>query len=200
MNLLVGLARALPAVWVAAPLGWPTKLVLAGLLTAVAWPALSPTANLFQELLVGVALGVTASLPFRAAQAAGATLGRAATGRGWAAGTSVAQALGDAMGLLALALFAAAGGPLQMARLWAESYSVMPVASKLAVEGGARLIGTAVSLALPGLGALLLAELLGALIVKAQPTLGGGGALRMAVVLVAIAAGVGAIVTVLAHP
>jgi type III secretory pathway component EscT len=141
------------------------------------------------ELLVGVALGVTASVPFRAAQAAGATLGKA----------SGASGLGDGMGLFALALFGAAGGPLALARAWGETYVALPVdATRLGVAAGAKLLATAISLALPGLGALLGAELLGGLITRAQPLLAGGGALRVAVALLAIAAGVGAIVTILA--
>jgi flagellar biosynthesis protein FliR len=195
--LLFGLARALPAVWLAAPLGWPARLLLAGLLTAVAWPALSPTGNWFHELLAGAALGLVASVPFRAAQAAGATLGRAAMGRG--------DALGDAFGLFALALFAAAGGPTHLARSWAESYVALPaMGTELAIEAGGRLVATSISLALPGLGALLLAELLAGLLGRAQPLLspvgggGAGGGLRLAVALLAIVAGISAIVNVLA--
>jgi flagellar biosynthesis protein FliR len=108
-------------------------------------------------------------------------------------------ALGDAFGLFALALFAVAGGPLMTARAWAESYVTLPVLSTdLAAEAGARLLGTAVSLALPGLGALLVAELLAGLLLRAQPLLSGGGGLRLAVALLSVAAGVAAIVGILA--
>jgi flagellar biosynthesis protein FliR len=196
MRLLIGVARALPAVWIAAPLGWPARLVLAALLTAIAWPAIGD-GGIVTEGLIGLALGVVASVPFRAAQAAGATLGFGRT-----------NVLGDAFGLFALALFAAIGGPLMVARAWGQSYALLPTGSAangsggiaLATEAGAKLIGTAIALSLPALGALLLAELMAALLVKAQPLLlcGGGGPLRLLVTLVAIVTGMSAIITVLA--
>jgi flagellar biosynthesis protein FliR len=193
MRVLVGMARALPAVWVAAPLGWPARLVLAALLTAIAWPALGDDGGIASEVMIGLLLGLVASVPFRAARAAGATLG---IGR--------ADVLGDAFGLFALALFAAIGGPLAVARAWGESYAILPTGSSLPggiavlTEAGARLIGTAIALSLPALGALLLAELMAALLMKAQPVLAGGGGLRLVVTLVAIIAGMSAIITVLA--
>ncbi len=200
----LGMARALPAVWVAPPLGaisLPARFAVAGALTAVAWPALvaAPSlASLPTEVMAGLALGLVASVPFRAAEAAGATLSAAASKR--------PGALGDVLGLFALALFAVVGGPLQLARAWAESYLVLPVGRALpgglrvVTEAGGRLIGTAIALALPALGALLLAEILGGLLARAQPQVKsiGGGGLRLMVTLVAVAAGVGAIVVVLA--
>jgi len=201
----LGMARALPAVWVAPPLGaisLPARFVAAAALTAVAWPALVAAegggAHLPGEVMAGLALGLVASVPFRAAEAAGATLSLASTKHG--------GALGDAFGLFALALFAVVGGPLHVAAAWGQSYLILPPGGALpgglrvAVETGGLIIATAISLALPALGALLLAELLGALLLKAQPALigNGGGGLRLAVTLVALLAGITAMVTVLA--
>jgi type III secretory pathway component EscT len=198
----LGLARALPAAWVAPPLGhvsWPARVMVAGALTAVAWPILN-TAQItegafFTEALAGLALGLVASVPFRAAEAAGALISRTATRR--------ERPLGDAFGLFTLALFAAVGGPLQMALAWGQSYLVLAPgaaldAGRVGVEAGAQLIATAIALALPALSALLLAELIGGLIARAQPLAPGGAALRPAVALVAVAAGVAGLVVLLA--
>jgi flagellar biosynthetic protein FliR len=204
--LILGMGRALPAVlW--APLPWAARLILAAILTGVAWPALvaAPSlASLPTEVMAGLALGLVASVPFRAAEAAGATLsGAASAGR---AASKRPGALSDAFGLFALALFAATGGPLMLALVWGESYLALPVGRALtgglrvASAAGGRLIGVAIALALPALGALLLAELLGGLLVRVQPQVRsiGGGGLRLMVTLVAVAAGVGAMVVVLA--
>ena len=196
---LLGMARALPAVW-AVPLafGWPARVAVAAALTGIAWPALAaaPRGNVMTEVLAGLAVGLAASVPFRAAEAAGALIGRSAIKR--------EVALGDAFLLFALALFAGLGGPLMVARAWGESYVVLAPGATLtggvqvATEAGARLIAIAITLALPALGALLLAELLGALLLKAQPVLVGGAGVRVLVAIVAVAAGMAAIVEVLA--
>lgn len=177
-------ARMLPIAIVAPPLGRgvAARLVAGGLLTALVWPAVrgagAPVtpALIFRELLVGLTLALVASVPFRAAEAAGALTDHARSGTT----PGVARRpLAEAYGLLALALFAALSGPRLMVAALADSYAAFPVGGLPSVEGGLTvateaaftLIGSAVALAAPALAALLLAELVAGLAVRAQPAL-----------------------------
>ncbi|MFI5287993.1 MAG: flagellar biosynthetic protein FliR [Polyangia bacterium] len=180
----VAAARAAPIAILAPPLGGRSasaKVVLAGVLAAVVWPAVrqaevsGPFAlTLGREALVGLALGLVAAVPFRAAEAAGILVDRARApgGRG-------RHVLGDAYALLALALFAALDGPRLVISGLAESYAAFPVGSAVQAAGGARvileagahLVEAAIALAAPVLAALLLAELVAGVAVRAQPAL-----------------------------
>jgi flagellar biosynthetic protein FliR len=174
---LLGAARVLPVALLGPAFGgrsWIARLLVGGLMVAVVWPAVAPAAAsagavaLFHEVLVGLALGLVAAIPFRALEAAGALQDAARTDGG--------GPFGEAWGLFALALFAALGGPLAVARALGESYLAVPPGAPLgaggvqvAIEAGVRLVVSAAALAAPALAALLLVEIVAALVVRAQP-------------------------------
>jgi flagellar biosynthesis protein FliR len=181
---LLGAARALPVVWLAPPFGGRStgaRVLVAAFLGAAAWPALAAAAEpallwvaLAREVAVGVALGVVASVPFRAAEAAGGLVESA-----WAppAVPRPRALLGDAWMLLALALFGLVGGPSLLAGGFAESYLAFPVGSapsanvgvRLGIEAGARLVSAAAALAAPPLAAVLITQVVAGLVIRAQP-------------------------------
>jgi flagellar biosynthesis protein FliR len=144
---------------------------------------------LFHEVLVGLALGLVAAIPFRALEAAGALQDGARDDGG--------GPFGEALGLLGLALFAALGGPLAVARALGESYLALPAGTTLgtggvdvAIEAGARLVVSAAALAAPALAALLLVEIVAALVVRAQPLAGevvGRASIRTLILVVVLA-------------
>jgi flagellar biosynthetic protein FliR len=200
-----GAARALPLVWLVPPSGLrAAKLLVAAGLAALAWPALAaapaPSLPMFaRELMVGLTLGLVAAVPFRAAEAAGALVGGALG--------NARAALAGAYQLLALALFGALSGPRLLALAWAQSYAAVPVGAPftstgiaVAIDAGARLVAAALALAAPVLGALLLADLTGALLLRAQPALGevAGAPLRLLLALAVILLGLGTTLGVLA--
>jgi flagellar biosynthetic protein FliR len=170
---LLAAARLAPVAFLAPPLGRSitVRVGVAALWVALVAPLLPAGASpsvWWRELLVGVALGVTAAVPFAAAHAAGALVDRARDpgGRG---------PLGTMYSLLALALFAALDGPRLLVVAVAQSYAALPVGDALApgaavaLEAGARLIGTGLLLAAPALAALALVELLLGLVARAEP-------------------------------
>jgi len=134
----VAAARALPIAAVAPIFGGPSLLArgLVGLLlAALAWPLAARAGVRLDALLVarevtvGLALGLVAAVPFRALEAAGLLHDRArgGIGRGRAA-------LGDTYLLAGLALFAALGGPLLVARGFADSYGALPIGGRSTPE------------------------------------------------------------------
>jgi type III secretory pathway component EscT len=198
-------ARMTPIAWVAPPLGDRARLarlLVAALATALVAPLLlaapppqTLAGALVVELLAGLTLGLLLAVPFRAAEAAGALYDHALRPWRWLhAGRGI---LSQAYRLLALALFAALGGPSLAVRAMARSYLTLPVGRalpptpELLLALGAQLVVIAATLAAPGLAALLLADLAGALIIRAQPALARASELysvRALVLLTAAAA------------
>jgi flagellar biosynthesis protein FliR len=201
--LALAAARMAPLGWVAPPLGGPSRAaraLVALLLTALVFPSLRVQAEpqplataLLLELMVGLLLGLVAALPLAAAQAAGALLDGAA--QPWRR----ARSLADAYALFALALFAAFDGPRLVIVAAAQSYAALPLAKGSSSLGllqllavGARLVTAAVTLAAPGLAALLVTDVALALVARPQPLvarIGAAAPLRLAVVVIAVAAG-----------
>lgn len=178
---LLATARMAPLALVAAPFGraWLARAVVGALLVAAVVPfvAAQPAASLAAlptELVVGLVLGFVATLPFAAAEAAGALVDAGV--HPWQARRDERGPLADAYLFFALALFAVADGPRLVATAAGGSYVAWPIgrapstAELLAV--GARLVATGVSLAAPALAAMLVAELVLALIARVQPALG----------------------------
>ena len=189
--LALAAARVGPLAMVAAPFGraWTARAIVGALLVAVVLPAVmaQPAASMSalpSELVVGLLLGVVAALPFAAAEAAGALVGvglhpwRARRGAAASGGASASDGrpLADAYALFALALFAVADGPRLVAVAAGKSYLAWPIgqapsAAQL-VGVGAQLVATAIAIAAPPLAAMLVAELLLALVARVQPALG----------------------------
>ncbi|MGZ3439986.1 MAG: flagellar biosynthetic protein FliR [Polyangia bacterium] len=198
-------ARMGPLALVAAPFGraWAARAILAVLLVAAVVPSLlaQPAATMSalpSEIAVGLVLGLIAALPFAAAEAAGALTDPGV--HPWRARRGERGPLAEAYLLFALALFAAADGPRLVAVAAGKSYVAWPIGrapSAVEILGvGAQLVATAVTLAAPALGAMIVAELALVLIARVQPALGravDAAPLRaLAVLLVAAAAVYGA--------
>jgi type III secretion protein T len=194
-------ARMGPLALVAAPFGraWAARAIVGVLLVAAVVPSLlaQPAATmnaLPSELLVGLLLGLIAALPFAAAEAAGALVDAGV--HPWRARRGERGPLAEAYLLFALALFAVADGPRLVAVAAGRSYVAWPIGrapSTVEIVGvGAQLVTTAVTLAAPALGAMIVAELALALVGRVQPALGravDAAPLRaLAVLLVAAAA------------
>jgi type III secretion protein T len=194
-------ARMGPLALVAAPFGraWAARAILAVLLVAAVVPSLlaQPAATMSalpSEIAVGLVLGLIAALPFAAAEAAGALTDAGV--HPWRARRGERGPLAEAYLLFALALFAAADGPRLVAVAAGKSYVAWPIGrapSAVEILGvGAQLVSTAVTLAAPALGAMIVAELALVLIARVQPALGravDAAPLRaLAVLLVAAAA------------
>lgn len=202
-------ARVTPIAILAPPLGGRSigaKAVLAAIFTAVVWLAVQTAqadgpllVALGHEALVGLALGLIAAVPFRAAEAAGVLVdtARAPEVRG-------RSPLGDATLLLSLALFAVLDGPRLVVSGLAESYAAFPIGHALhqaagvtvVLDAGAHLVEAAIALAAPVLAALLLADLLVGIAQRAQPMIAetlGIASLKtlIAIVVVGLAAGTG---------
>jgi len=193
MNVLVALARIGPLVALTPALGvgaWP-KLIVAAILTALVAPSVGAGSPV-HELLVGATLGLTAAVPFRAAEAAGLLVKRP-TGEGYK--------------LFALAVFAALGGPRLVVAALARSYEAFPVAGaapgvESAIAAVGQLIVAAASIAAPALAALLLAELAVGLVHRAQPAAADAIAapsVRLLAMLLALALAAGTAARLLAH-
>lgn len=174
-------ARMLPVALVApplgGPLGWAARLVVGALLVGLVAPALvgrpgeASAAAVAREALVGLFMAVIVAAPFWAARAGGALVDRARGARD--------RAVETAYGLLALALFAAVGGPRLVVVGVAESYAALPALAPLdagaglqvLVEAGGRIVASGIAVAAPVLAAALLAELVMAAVARAQPAL-----------------------------
>lgn len=178
---LLATARMAPLALVAAPFGraWLARVIVGALLVAAVVPFVvaQPDASLAAlptELVVGLLLGLVAALPFAAAEAAGALVDGAV--RPWQARHGARGPLADAYLFFALALFAVADGPRLVATAAGGSYVAWPIGRApstpelLAV--GARLVATGVTVAAPALAAMLVAELVLALVGRVQPALG----------------------------
>ncbi|HEX6839482.1 MAG TPA: flagellar biosynthetic protein FliR [Polyangia bacterium] len=194
-------ARMGPLALVAAPFSraWAARAIVGALLVAAVVPAVmaqpaATMAALPTEIVVGLLLGVVAALPFAAAEAAGA-LSDAGV-HPWRARRHERGPLAEAYLLFALALFAVADGPRLVAVAAGRSYAAWPIGhapSVAEVVGvGATLVATAVAVAAPALAAMVVAELVLALVGRVQPALAravDASPLRaLAVVLVAGAA------------
>lgn len=210
--IVLAAARMGPLAVVAAPLGRGpiVRGVVAALLVGAVLPAVmaqpATTAALPSELVVGLLLGVVAALPFAAAEAAGALADagvhpwRARRAAGGDRGP-----LADAYALFALALFAVADGPRLVAVAAGKSYVAWPIGrapSAAEVVGvGATLVATALAVAAPVLAAMVVAELVLALVGRVQPALGravDAAPLRALAVLLVAAAAVYAVAHMLA--
>jgi flagellar biosynthesis protein FliR len=174
-------ARMGPLALVAAPFGraWGLRAIVGALLVAAVVPFVmaQPAASLQAlpvELLVGLLLGLIATLPFAAAEAAGALLDAGV--HPWRARRGTPGPLAEAYLLFALALFAVADGPRLVAIAAGQSYLAWPIGraptSAELLGIGAHLVVAGVSLAAPALAAMLVAELLLALVGRVQPALG----------------------------
>jgi len=197
---LLAVARVAPVAVIAPPFGFGRsvglRVAIAGMLVALVAPALPSSAApslAWRELLVGLALGVIAAVPFAAAQAAGLLVDRARDpdGRG---------PLGTLFGLLALALFAAMNGPRLLVVALVQSYVAFPVGAELApgagaaiaLDAGAQLVGAGLTLAAPALAAVVLVELAVGFVARAQPALEGAieaSSLRTLAVVIVLSLG-----------
>jgi type III secretion protein T len=202
-------ARMGPLALVGAPLGrgWLARTIVGALLVAAVVPAVmaqsaSPAA-LPSEIVVGLLLGVVAALPFAAAEAAGALVDAGV--HPWRARRGERGPLADAYFLFALALFAVADGPRLVAVAAGKSYVAWPIGRVPSVEEvvgvGMQLVATALAVAAPALAAMVVAELMLALIGRVQPALGravDAAPLRALAVLLVAAAAVYSVAHVLA--
>lgn len=148
-------------------------------LAPASWAGL---AIFLQQGLIGIALGFTMRVVFAGIDLAGELIGLQ-MGLGFAlfydpqnAGQSPIVA--EFVGLLALLFFLALNGHLVMLGLLAESFSVLPVGLSPFPAGWATLLGWAaaifsigVLLALPVIGALLVANIALGVLTKVAPTL-----------------------------
>lgn len=189
-GLVIAAARMVPLALLA-PLGPPSVRLVVGvglaLIVALAGAPsmLDPVAGgalavlLVREVALGTALGLAALALVLAAELAGALLdsvrGSQVARRPESQGM---QLFGQ---LLALALFAALGGPLLLVDAVGRSYQLLPAlgvaatptpAAALAI--GARLFGITVELVAPVLVVTLLADLALGLVRRAVPSLTGG--------------------------
>lgn len=205
----VALARTLPLAWLGLPVAPSVARMAVGLALALAvLPAAATTPHdvplallLVREITAGLALGLVASIPLRAAETAGGLVDEASRG-------GQGRSLGRALLVLAVAVFASLGGPLLWVRALGESYAALPVGhaapggAPVAIEAVARLIVAAVELASPALAALLAAAVAVGLVARAAPSLvatGGGGSARQLVGLGAIGLSAAALCAALRH-
>ena len=186
--LLVG-CRCGPLLLAVPGLGWAGRGVALVLGTLLAAPLLAPALPVapllgshllplcLRELLIGAALTLAAALPWAVVYSVGALVDGARVGRPGADRGLLAAPL---YGSLALALFFGLGGARVVVTALAASYELLPLlaapqslagagAASLVASGrslavlSGQLLGLALRLALPLLGAQLLAELLLAL-------------------------------------
>lgn len=186
--MLLALARVGPLAWIGLPV--PSRLARAAVAVALAAavvPGLAGAADaaplpvlLAHEVAVGLALGLVAAVPFRAAEAAGSLIDGMRTPR---AGDRVPGTLRRGYLLAALAVFAAVDGPRRFADALGDSYRALPVApaalpggAAVTVEAVGRLVLVAVELAAPALAALLAADVLLGLVARAARSLAPAGA------------------------
>lgn len=147
-----------------------------------------------REAAVGLALGLTAAVPLLAAELVGAWLAAAV---GESDGHGPWQ---DTTGLIGALAFFALGGHRAVIAALAASYRVLPVGVDAAgvVEVSATLFASAVALAIPILGAVLIAVLATAAVERVALTAAGVVPPALAVRLGAVVA-LAAMVFVLAH-
>jgi flagellar biosynthetic protein FliR len=161
----LALAPALPPLPAIAPASWTGLVVLA------------------QQGMIGIALGFTLRVVFAGIDLAGELIGLQ-MGLGFAVfydpqNASQAPIVAELAGLLALLLFLALNGHLMTLALLAESFTVLPIGlSPFAAEGWGTLLRWAttifsigVLLALPLVGALLIANIALGVLTKVAPQL-----------------------------
>lgn len=199
---IVAAARALPLALVL-PIGPVSVRGIVGLVMAGVVGAALPGEvrdvgawGLVVEGLVGAAIGLAASVPMVAAEAAGLIVD---VGVGWARGR-----FGRLYGLFALAAFGLAGGPVLVVDALGRSYAAVPPGrvvvggSAVVIEAVGRIVLASVELAAPVLAALLVAQIGVGLIERAggaaaRRVWSGPGGLtgRMIVGLIAVAVSAG---------
>jgi flagellar biosynthesis protein FliR len=195
-----------------------TRVVLAVALTALVVPLLpAPSIAPFsgegfvvvaQQLLIGVALGFALQVVFDALGLAGQLLANS-MGLSFAfnvdplRGSSTA-ALGQLYIILATLVFLALGGHLALIQVLVDGFTPMPVGAGLPREGlwaivlwGGTLFSGAISIALPGVTALLIVNLAFGVMSRAAPSLNlfaVGFPISLIVGLVVVLAGMGPLV------
>jgi flagellar biosynthetic protein FliR len=188
-----GLAWTAP-VWGAAGLGWRVRLGLSLLLTALVAPVVGPELQVssspaifartcLADVIAGAMMGLSVALVLSAARQAGDLVGAQA-------GLSTASLydpdvgdeltpLGHLYGLVALGVFLALGGPVQLVGTLVESYRAIPAGGlELTVDNVAFAFGRidwalalALQAAVPAVLALMVSSLAMGLITRASPTL-----------------------------
>ncbi len=190
---ILGLIAAAP-VFNNAALPMRIKLVLGLAVTAALVPALPPAppiapgswsglAVMLQQGLIGIAMGFTLRVVFAGIDLAGELIGLQ-MGLGFAVfydpqNAAQSPIVAELAGLLALLIFLALNGHLMTLALLAESFSVLPVGpAPFAAAGWGTLLRWAagifsigVLLALPLIGALLIANIALGVLTKVAPTL-----------------------------
>jgi flagellar biosynthetic protein FliR len=195
-----------------------TRVLLAVALTALIVPLLpAPTIAPFsgegfvvvaQQLLIGVALGFALQVVFDALGLAGQLLANS-MGLSFAfnvdplRGSSTA-ALGQLYIILATLVFLALGGHLALIQVLVDGFTPMPVGAGLPREGlwaivlwGGTLFSGAISIALPGVTALLIVNLAFGVMSRAAPSLNlfaVGFPISLIVGLIVVLAGMGPLV------
>ena len=195
-----------------------TRVVLAVALTALVVPllpapAIAPFSGegfvvVAQQLLIGVALGFALQVVFDALGLAGQLLANS-MGLSFAfnvdplRGSSTA-ALGQLYIILATLVFLSLGGHLALIQVLVDGFTPMPIGASLPVEGlwsivlwGGTLFSGAISIALPGVTALLIVNLAFGVMSRAAPSLNlfaVGFPISLIVGLVVVLAGMGPLV------
>ncbi len=170
------------------------KLIAGLAVTLALAPALPPLpqiapaswtglAVLVQQGLIGIALGFTMRIVFAGIDLAGELIGLQ-MGLGFAIfydpqNAAQSPIVAELMGLLALLIFLALNGHLAMLALLAESFTVLPIGSaffpaagwETLLRWGATIFSVGVLLALPIIGALLVANIALGVLTKVAPTL-----------------------------
>ena len=194
LRLVVALAVGIPAAAV-----YPFTLPAGGIVSVAG------IALIAGELLAGLAMGFAVQIGFSAALLAGETIGNT-MGLGFAGmidpthGTQ-SPALGTLLTILATFLFLATGGPLMLATIVYESYRALPPGGAWlgaeSVRGlvmfGGDVFAAGLAIALPVGFALILVQLVMAMLARSAPALnlfavGLPAALLAGLVLLAIAA------------
>jgi flagellar biosynthetic protein FliR len=193
-----------------------TRIVLAAAITALVVPLMpaptiapfSPQAIVvvFQQLLIGVSLGFALQIVFDSLGLAGQVLANS-MGLSFAfnvdplRGSSTA-ALGQLYIILATLTFLALGGHLALLEVLVQGFTTMPVGLEgLGREGlwnlvlwGGQLFSGAISIALPGVTALLIVNLAFGVVSRAAPTLNlfaVGFPISLVIGLLVVLAGIG---------
>jgi flagellar biosynthesis protein FliR len=195
-----------------------TRILLAAAITALVVPMLpAPDIAPFsgagfvvvaQQLLIGVALGFALQVVFDALGLAGQVLANS-MGLSFAfnvdplRGSSTA-ALGQLYIILATLVFLALGGHLALIEVLVDGFKPMPIGATLPVESlwsiviwGGTLFSGAISIALPGVTALLIVNLAFGVVSRAAPALNlfaVGFPISLIVGLIVVMAGMGPLV------
>lgn len=170
------------------------KLGLSILLTILIAPLLSPLPQinpssgagliiLLQQIIIGLAMGFSLRIVFSAVEMAGEITGLQ-MGLGFATffdpqQSSQVQLVGRFYGLLAILLFLAIDGHLQIIAILAQSFTTLPIGADgidsisftVLVSWGAKIFTFGLHLALPVLAALLITNLALGILTRAAPQL-----------------------------